>query len=160
MRPVIADQLVLADHIRGDDDEDTALLQRMRADALAYIGSFAWCRSVIEMRMGYGIGKIVALFLIKIDSAPRVDEWLWVVVGDLPSAYFVLDNAPDPAAALKVYCNLMTDWITAVRTGSPLDHVFPVQAPADDNHAAQLDSRVRFLRNSVLPRMTPGGSDP
>ena len=48
------------------------------------------------------IGGVVAVFLFRIDGPPEVDPLLWVVVGDLPTAYLVTDDAPSPAIALDV----------------------------------------------------------
>lgn len=50
-------------------------------------------------------------------SAPGTPGALWVVAGDLPSAYLVTDAAPTATAtaALAIYCSLMQDWVEAVR---------------------------------------------
>jgi hypothetical protein len=51
----------------------------------------------------------VAVLLVKITPTREdVDEWLWVVVGDLPPAYLVADDAPGPAAALRAYISSVT----------------------------------------------------
>jgi hypothetical protein len=154
MRPAVANYLGPADQLRGDDAQDTALLKGMYHEARAYIESFRWCRRIRDAWFGFGVGGIVGLFLFNVEGDPEVDEWLWVVVGDLPSAYFVLDCSPSPRAALEVYCDLMSNWVRAVQAGTPLDEVFPVSAPADLDHAAMLESRLRFLRNSILPLIT------
>ena len=57
-----------------------------------------------------------------------VDELLWVVVGDIPPAYLVTDDAPDPVAALQAYIREMRRWIEAVRLGRPIADLIPVNA--------------------------------
>jgi hypothetical protein len=103
-------------------------------------------------------GWVVGVFLFHIDPAPGVDEWLWVVAGDLPTAYLVTDEAPDPASALEAYCNLMSDWAEAVRAGRDLADVFPVAAEATLEHAEMLANRVSFLRARVIPSFSVGGA--
>lgn len=72
--------------------------------------------------------------------------FLWVVSEDLPSAYLVTDQAKTPCAALKVYCDLMEDWIRAVSTHGGLSDTFPVSAEPTQANAAMLKKRVAFLR--------------
>jgi hypothetical protein len=96
----------------------------------------------------------VALFLFRLQTAINdTDEWLWVVEGDVPSAYFVIDEARDPASALTLYCDMMGEWAEAVLAKSSLDEVFPVDAPATKEHAEMLHSRIEFMRDRVLPTL-------
>jgi len=72
------------------DDEDTRLLIEMAQQAKDYLSSFALCGSIREAYFGDGYGGIAAIFFFHIQPMrPEVDEWLWVVVGDLPPAYLV-----------------------------------------------------------------------
>ena len=135
----------------GDDEEDTRLLHAALAEAREYLGGMTWYRGVKETYFGLGVGGVVAVFLFRIDPAPDVDEWLWVVVGDLPSAYLVTDEAPTPLAALEVYCELMDEWVEVVRRGGDLDEVYPVAAEASPENAADLARRIAFLRSEVIP---------
>lgn len=139
--------------MQGDDQEDTDLLKAAQAEADAYVRSFAWCRGVKEVYFGAGVGGVVAVFLYRVDAPPRVDEWLWVVVGDVPSAYLVTDRARVPAAALEVYCELMEGWIEAVRSGTGLDSAFPVAAQATPENADLLERRVEFIRKRIIPSL-------
>jgi hypothetical protein len=92
----------------GEDSEDSHLLQRMAVEAENYLSSFAWCQSIESRYFGAGIGGIVGIFFFGIQSRrPDVDEWLWVVVGDLPPAYIVTDDCDTPSEALDAYIGLM-----------------------------------------------------
>ncbi|MCO5166131.1 MAG: hypothetical protein M9894_07160 [Planctomycetes bacterium] len=124
-----------------------------RADA--FLRAQRWCGSVADLRLGAGVGGVVAAFLARVEPARghRVDEWLWVVVGDLPTVYLVLDESPTPAEALQTYCELMEDWVRAVRTGAPLDDVYPVAAPATPENAAALARRIEHLRAVLVPEL-------
>ena len=84
---------------------------------------------------------------------PRADTdtVVWSVVGDLPSAYFVTDEAETPARALDVYIELMEDWVRAVRGDGDLDDVFPIEAVASMENAALLEVRLRLVRSDLVP---------
>ena len=135
----------------GKSQEETSLLHASLKEAREYIEQFKWCHGVKEIYYGIGIGGVVAVFLFQIDAPPSVDEWLWVVVGDLPSCYLVTDDAETPASALRIYCNLMEDWTKAVLDGKPLDDVFSVQAAPTKENANQLAKRVELLRDDIIP---------
>jgi hypothetical protein len=142
----------------GDDKEDTNLLRELASEATSYLSAFSWCLSILGMYYGLGVGGIVGVFLFRITpSQERVDEWLWVVVGDLPSAYLVLDNATTPAAALQAYIAEMTEWVELSKSNKSSDQVIPVNVPATPEHAAKLETRLHLLQTLVIPKFL---SDP
>jgi hypothetical protein len=141
-----------ADVIVGEDEAETKQLLEMYRRAEEYLRSFSWCPPVVAGFLGYGVGGAVAVFLFKVATkVAGSDDLFWVVAGDLPPAYLVTDDAPDPSSALTVYCDLMDAWATAVQSGLPLDGVFPVSAAATPKHAEMLLSRTRFIREKLLP---------
>lgn len=142
--------------ITGDDAEDTRLLREMAQEARDYITSHSWCPPQKDMFLACGVGGVIALFLVefteKIGGSP--DDSLWLVVGDLPSAYFVTENATHQRAALETYCNLMDDWVAAVLDGGDLDEVYPVEAEPSEQNAQELASRLRYLRAEIIPAIS------
>jgi hypothetical protein len=145
-------RLMPAAFLRGEDDEETAMLHRMLVEARDYIRSFDWCPPISEEYLGFGIGNVFEVFLFRFATPiSETDEYLWLVVGDLPSAYFVIDDAQDPKSAAEVYVRIMRDWIDAVRSKGRLDEVFPVKADATGEMAEMLESRVRFMRETIIP---------
>ncbi|HMK74476.1 MAG TPA: hypothetical protein VK454_14105 [Myxococcaceae bacterium] len=143
--------VVPAAEIGGDDPEETELLKQLHARAERFLRSFAWCRSVCAGYFGGGVGRVVGLSLFLIDPVGHTDRWLWVVVGDLPSAYLVIDEPKSPRTALEVYCRQMSDWIAAVLAGAGLEGVYPVAAPPEREYAEMLRTRVEFLRRRIGP---------
>jgi len=137
--------------IAGEDAEETELLRASLEEATAFLKAFDWCRGIREMYFGLGVGGVVSVFLFRIDAAPMVDEWVWVIVGDLPSCYLVTDEAQTPVGALKTYCDLMEDWVRAVRARRPLNDVFPVSAEPSEENADLLAKRIKLLRTDVIP---------
>ncbi len=143
----------LAPNIKGDSDEDTELLLSMADDARAYLQGMNWCPSLMRLYLAFGVGGVVAIFLAELDpKSEHQDRFLWIVVGDLPSAYLVADSAT-PGEALETYCALMADWIEAVEQGRSLDEVFPVAANPTAEVAAQLRRRVDFLKECIRPSL-------
>jgi hypothetical protein len=136
----------------GDDPDETAELQRMLRRAQSYVEHFPWCPTIMEKYLGVGIGGVLSLFLFRFSrQIGDGNDWLWVVVGDLPSAYIAVAEAPDPASALESYCELMEGWAIAVRNGSSLADVFQVDAAPTEEHAQMLLSRTKFIRDEVVP---------
>ena len=94
--PVDLIHLTPCNELRGEDEEDHELLQEMLQRAYAYLSAFSWCRAIRECYAGdIAIGKVVLVLLFRIDPAREgVDEWLWVVVGDVPPAHLVTATRP------------------------------------------------------------------
>lgn len=144
--------LWIAENLRGDSEEDTELLRGMADEARVFLNQFDWCKEIREFYFGLGIGGILAVFLARIlPSNEHVDEWLWVVVGDLPQAYMVTDAASKPVAALRGYIEEMREWVAAVRAGESVDNVIPVNAPATLQNADALCSRLDHIERELIP---------
>jgi hypothetical protein len=93
------------------------------------------------------------VFLFKIMPATAdADEWLWVIVGDLPSAYIVTDDARNPAAALDAYIGEMERWASAAEGGQSVENLIPVDVPPTPENAKRLRKRLAFLDREVLSR--------
>jgi hypothetical protein len=140
--------------IKGDSDEDGAALREMAGSARSYIASFQWCPRIERMFLAYGVGEVVAIFLVELAQAINGrDKYLWVIEGDLPIAYLVTEGNPTPSTALDAYCRLMSDWAEAVVTKKDLSDLFPVAVAASPENADALLRRVRFLRERIIPTL-------
>jgi hypothetical protein len=146
------DTMKPADSIEGEDGTDTKLLREMAADAHDFISSQQWCERIDHQYLAYGIGGVVAVFLVVITPRSEdIDKCLWVIVGDLPPAYIVTDDNPTARDALDAYCCEMESWVEAVDGGANVEDLIPVDAPATRESARQLEGRLGFLRQKVLP---------
>src|ERR1700691_705646 len=122
--------VVPLDRMTGDDDEDDRLLKIMASGAQDYIRSFPWCKGIREAYFGDGYGGIVAVFLFRIEPAREgVDEWLWVVFGDVPRAYLVTDVCKTPSQALEGYMEEILKWVNLAKQGKASSDVIPVYVP-------------------------------
>ncbi|MCW3116488.1 MAG: hypothetical protein JWM28_570, partial [Chitinophagaceae bacterium] len=98
-----------------------------------------------------GVGGIVAIFLVKFTHKIQdTDDRLWLVVGDIPSAYLVVESNDTPAKVLEEYCQLMEEWISAVEISGDLQGVYPVDAAPTIANAEQLKERVYLLRKEIV----------
>lgn len=140
------------DEIQGDDEVETSQLKALAERAKNFILGFRWCKGIVESYYGGGVDNIVAVLLFKIEPGiVGVDEWLWVIVGDLPPAYLVTDVAPESASALKAYVREMRRWVEAVNSGNSTKELIPVNAPATPQYAQMLKSRLDTLEEEFIP---------
>lgn len=140
------------DQIFGDDEEDIKLLLVMASEAQTYIQSFSWCKSIRETYFGNGFGGVVAVFFFRIEPYRKgLDEWLWVVVGDVPPAYLVIDDCKTPSQALEGYIEEMSKWVKLAKQGRSSKKVIPVNIPSTPENASQLEGRLKFLGEVIVP---------
>ena len=134
-----------------EDEEDRALYGEMVERARAYLEGFRWCRSVRSLFGGTAVPGVVAVFLAEIVPAEGgVDDRLWVVIGDVPPAYLVLEDLPTSTDALSAYVDHMADWVDAVRSGQSVDDLIPVNVEPTEEWADNLAPRLAFLREKVI----------
>jgi len=149
-----------APQIAGDTPEETHELNKMLSEAESFLASHSWCGQIVERYFGYGVSKVVAVFLFRIaPTQPGVDEWLWTIVGDLPSAYLVTEGNSTPVKALEGYMLEMRRWIDAVRAGRPTGDLVPVNASSTKLNAEALQSRLDLIRQIILPELESPGKD-
>jgi hypothetical protein len=145
--------VVALEKMSGGDEKDKRLLQTMAQNAQGYIESYSWCKSIREIFFGNGVGGVVAVFFIRIEpSRSDVDEWLWVVVGDLPTAYLVIDDSDTPSQALESYIWEMSKWVKLAKRSRSSRRVISVNTPSTPENAEALDGRLRFLREVIVPK--------
>jgi len=137
--------------MKGDDAEETAELKKMLEQASAYLKSFSWVRDIKAAYLGIGVLKVLAVFLFEIvPSRKDVDDKVWVIVGDLPSAYITAEDSPNPATALDSYIGAMEQWVAAAKKGGSVEKMIPVNVPPTPENAKRLESRLSFLDKEIL----------
>jgi hypothetical protein len=136
----------------GDGDaEEVRLLGAMLVEAERWLRQFRWCCGVRRRYFGLGIGAVVAVFLFEIENAASPDDQLlWVIVGDLPPAYLVVDEARNAHQALSAYVALMREWVEAAGAGRPVGDLVPVNVAATPANAFMLAQRLDLLERDVL----------
>ena len=131
--------------------EDIADMNTMYQEAREFLEFYDWCSEIKESFVGVLYPGIVAVFLFRIvPSRTDVDEWIWVIVGDLPSAFLTTDECPNPATALDGYVGAMLEWVDAAQKGQSVAELIPVNVPATKENATMLKARLDFLDERVL----------
>ena len=132
--------------------EEIQAILSLYYDAKNYIEDFDWCVSTKKCwyDKGFGIYKKIGIFLFEIEPLnDNVDDFIWVIVGDLPSMY--LDKSVKTGKeALEQYCELMQEWTDTVKSVKSLQECYPVPVDPTIENAELLSSRISFLRRELL----------
>jgi hypothetical protein len=140
--------------IQGDDAEDTILLREMAETATRYVRSFPWCLNLKAEYFADGIGGIVAIFLFCVDVRRFKDsEWIWVFIGDIPSAYFSVDSVTNPHDALEKYIGGLEEWLEASEREQSTKSLIPIEVPEGAEYIEMLKSRILSFRQLMLPNI-------
>lgn len=145
------EDLVPADQMVTDDEEDNELLAEALADATSYVQALDVCLEVRERYLALGIAGVVSVFLFHMEATPGSEPWQWVVAGDLPTAAFPLTTAADATGALEHYCDTMTGWVARLRSGEDVGAEPPPNLAQHAEHAAALAERIAFVRTEIIP---------
>jgi hypothetical protein len=150
--PIPARGIIPLDFLLEEEEQDTEILGEMAMEAQHYLESFEWCNSIEESFFGDGIPDVVAVFLFRIEpSLSGVDNWVWVVVGDLPPAFFSTHEGKTSSQVLEAYIQEMSKWVELARQGKTSDDIIAVDAPATPENAEDLAERLRVLSETVVP---------
>ena len=136
----------------GGDEEDIRLLRVMASGAENFLKCFPWCNAIRESYFGDGYGGIAAVFFFRIEPAhANVDEWLWVIFGDIPPAHLVTDVCKTPSQALEGYIDEVSKWVELAKLGKSSKSVIPVYVPCTPENAEDLERRLNILRSVLVP---------
>lgn len=125
-------------------------------EAKNYLFNFDWCIKIVDGWVAASFGYILNIFLFKIkpDNITCSDEYVWIIVGDIPPAYIDVVSAPTVSDALGKYIEVMKDWVDAVLTGGSLEECYPVNVPPEAKYANMLATRLKMLKEDFLPIIT------
>jgi len=118
----------------------------MFTEALREVNFYDWCQEVTESYVGIYEAEIVGVFLFRINPiAEYVDEFVWVIVGDIPTIYITPEESPNAACALDSYIGAMRKWVRAAENGESILNLVPVNVDANLENAKMLKSRLDIL---------------
>lgn len=140
-----------------DEPDLAADALKMGVQALEYLQNHSWFPGATAMVWHLGVPGVIAVFQVELQKPLSTgDRKLWVVVGDVPSAYLVVNDDQDAPEALAIYLDLMEEWATAVLRKTSMRDVFPVGAKPTEANATALSERVKDLRK-MAPELTVAG---
>jgi hypothetical protein len=123
-------------------------------EAREFVQFYNWVTSIKAEYLGAEFEGILYIFLFEIDPARTdVDQWIWVIVGDVPPAYITCEDAKNPYEALDGYVGAMEDWVSAAQSGRSVANLIPVNVPATPENATMLDRRLKFIDEEILPSL-------
>ncbi len=121
-------------------------------EAVDFILGLKWCVSIVNKYFGYSQEGIISIFFFEIDTSDdHVDRGIWIIVGDLPYAYIVTDSAKSPSEALCAYIDEMQRWVYAVQNDLAFNNIIPVSVDNKIENAENLNRRLKFLEERILP---------
>jgi hypothetical protein len=124
-------------------DVGTPAFLKLSHGAREYVCSLAWVKRVQQIFVGRVFGDRAGVFLYETVPVKRgVDRFHWIVWGDVPAAYLVLDDAPDPDSAVDAYLYEVRNWIAAVRGQESLPDVMPIDWTKTHEGADQLEQLI------------------
>jgi hypothetical protein len=145
----------------GEDEKDDTLLRQMAFSAQRFLSSFSWCKRIRQAYFGDGYGGVAAVFLFRIEPArPGVDEWLWVVMCNVSPAYLVTDSCKTPSEALSGYIEEVSKWVELAKQGRSSREIIPVNLAATPKNAESVESRLKVLKEVIVPAFRASESGP
>ena len=142
----------LLNHVRPIDFYKAEDCRDFVNDLQSYLAGFRWANPTGRVWVGHCSPGVIGTFLVELKpSEADVDRFIWVIVGDLPSAYLSSVYAKTPREALSGYISEMSAWVSAVEKNEPTDDLIPVNAPPTIQNASSLKTRLEFLKREVLP---------
>jgi hypothetical protein len=130
--------------------EVTSLIEESKQ----FLSSYSWCYHIKDGWLFTNLGKVLCVFLYEIDNSHSLeDNFLWVVVGDLPPIYLDTYNVLSNRDALEVYVEIVNDWIYHVETNQSLEKCFPLASDHSSESLQKLKKRTDLLQNAILPEI-------
>lgn len=128
-----------------DELQSKAVIELARR-AEKFLAGHAWCKAISERYLAWALAPQIGVFFFCILPAREgIDTELWVIVGDLPPAYIVCDNAHNWQEALDAYGVEMMRWVEAVHQGRSIEDLIPVNAEPTIENADMLEQRVKLI---------------
>jgi hypothetical protein len=125
-------------------------LHQLGLEAEQYLSRHNWCKDVVDGWLAVYWEEILAVFLFQIDPLnEEVDHYVWIVVGDIPSAYIDVESGKDPKEVLEGYVDIMTDWIDNVMAGRSVVESYPLEVPATPEYATMLKNKLIILKDFI-----------
>lgn len=122
--------------------------------ANTYLESFEWCKDTKGRSLYLNLGSTLCIFLFEIEnSASDEDNFLWVVVGDLPTMYLDIYGSKTTIEVLERYSGLARDWIFNVESGLSVDDCYPFDTAPTTEMADMLKKRIELIKKSIIPNI-------
>ena len=125
-------------------------------EAKNYLAGFEWCFEIKDGWLAASWGYILSIFYFNIqpDNNSCQDEYIWIIVGDLPPTYIDVITAPTAFDALESYIRIMQEWVDNVFSGKSVEDCYSINVPPRKEYAEMLNGRLELLRKDFLPALS------
>lgn len=126
-----------------------------------FLDTFSWARDRKNIWLAYFVPTVIGIFLVELDPQGRdIDQFIWVIVGDIPPAYLSPVYAKSPKDALDGYMGEMDAWADAVEKGESTEDLIPVNGAPTMANVEMLRGRIEFLAREISPSLLDKHTDP
>jgi hypothetical protein len=147
----LSNELLDVSNIGESEIEERDEVKKLSEEAVVYLNDQTWCTQIEKGWVGEEWGGILSIFLFKVLPSSRdIDDYVWVVVGDIPPAYIDIESAESVDEVLESYVYIMSEWVKRVEKGQSVDDWFPVSVPPEKKYAEMLKRRLTFIKNNIL----------
>lgn len=129
-------------------------LKAIHEEAKNYLLGFKWCTEIKSSFLYTNLGSTFCIFLFEIvNSQSNEDDFLWVIVGDIPPMYLDVYGPQTTKEVVEDYIGLSEDWISHVKGGKLVNECYPFNVEPTIEIAELLEKRVSFMKNTLLDNM-------
>ena len=134
-------------------------VSKLAEEAQNYLKSHKWCDKIIQGWLAEEWGYILSIFYfeLKPTQSSNADNYVWIIVGDLPPAYIDIQSASNSFEALNAYVLIMEEWINNIKQGKSVDDCFPINVEPSIKYADMLSSRINIIKSDFLPSLRQRG---
>ncbi|MFT6461081.1 MAG: hypothetical protein ACJA0Y_000575 [Maricaulis maris] len=145
---------LVRDGAAKSDDEAAAILSEESNEAQGYIEAQRWCGEIKAAYVAMIEPGVISIFLFnQIPKRSGIDPYIWVVVGDIPSAYIPCFEIPRPYDALSGYIYEMRRWSDAAIQGNSVEGLYPIGLEPTVELGRALAKKVGFIERNILPNL-------
>jgi len=125
---------------------------KLANEAESFLQGHKWCKTIKNKWFVEGWENLVMIFYFEIiPNSKNVDDFVWVIVGDLPPAYIDIESASNPLEVIETYTDIMSDWVECVKNGLSIENCYPINVPPQKDYAEMLEIRIKLIRENILP---------
>ncbi|MES2446893.1 MAG: DUF4826 family protein [Bacteroidota bacterium] len=138
------------ENIEDISSENEVELSGLILKAKDYLARQKWCNEILSGWLSMYWDGVLAVFLFKINPlSSDIDDYVWIAVGDLPTAYIDVESAKNTKDVLECYVFIMSDWAENLLAGNSLEESYPVEAPPTKKYGEMLKGRLDIIKDFI-----------
>lgn len=132
-------EMTLFEDIKNVQSSDLEFIE-LSNEATSYLLSHKWCKNIEKQWLAANWENLLVIFFFKIiPNSNTADDYVWIVVGDLPPAYIDIESAKNVKEVVHTYIEIMNDWVQCVFKGGKIEDFYPINVPPTREFAEMLN---------------------